>query len=480
MRHEFLKHFSIIGIGTLASMAIGFLTTPIITRIVSPTEYGQFSIFTLYANVGVMVFYLGLDQSLIRYFYEQDSDGYRRGLLYRCVSIPVLWTMAACGVGLILFRLGIWQFELGKTALILLGVYLLIQIIYRYSLLMVRLQYKTKLYSMLGIIQKIIYVGIALPLMLSGLLEHVTALIFATVLSAGAAMAISVISEKRLWRFDLIQTGDCTKTYGSLLRYAYPYVLSMGVTTLFQAADKIALNLFGTYADVGIYSSTMTLVHVFSIIQTSFHTLWAPMAVEHYTKEKEDKTFYQKGNQAITVVMFFIGFSLILCKDVFVILLGDQYRQAAYILPFLIFNPIMYTISETTVSGLVFMKKSNMQVAVAVAACVSNVIGNAVLVPRLGCQGAAISTGIAYIIFFAMRTMLSNRYFYVDFGLKKFYLLTVIAVVYACYNTWIPFNFGSVIGYGISITALIFLYRDTIKWGIPIIYQLMAGAKGRT
>lgn len=81
MNHNFLKHFSIIGIGTFVSMLIGFVTTPIITRMVSPTEYGQFSIFTLYANVGMMVLYLGLDQSLIRYFYEQDSMAYRRGLL---------------------------------------------------------------------------------------------------------------------------------------------------------------------------------------------------------------------------------------------------------------------------------------------------------------------------------------------------------------------------------------------------------------
>lgn len=75
------------------------------------------------------------------------------------------------------------------------------------------------------------------------------------------------------------------------------------------------------------------------------------MAVEHYVKDKADVTFYQKGNQIITVIMFCVGFSLILFKDVFAVLLGSKYREAAYILPFLIFNPIMYTVSETTVNG---------------------------------------------------------------------------------------------------------------------------------
>ena len=205
---------------------------------------------------------------------------------------------------------------------------------------------------------------------------------------------------------------------------------------------------------------------MFSIIQTTFNTLWAPMAVEHYTKKKDDVSFYQKGNQIITVIMFFIGFTLILCKDVFSVLLGAKYREAAYILLFLIFNPIMYTISETTVNGLVFKKKSNMQVVVSLGACIVNLIGNTMLVPKFGCQGAAISTGLSYIVFFTLRTVLSNRYFYVDFHLKKFYFITALSIMYAFYNTFVKFNVGSIIGYIVCMVALVFLYRDTVKFSI--------------
>lgn len=190
------------------------------------------------------------------------------------------------------------------------------------------------------------------------------------------------------------------------------------------------------------------------------------MAVEHYTNDPEDRKFYQQGNQVITVVMFFIGLSLILVKDVFAILLGEKYREAAYILPFLIFDPIMYTISETTVSGLVFMKKSKQQVLVSAGACLINIIGNTILVPQYGCQGAAISTGLSYIVFFTLRTFLSNRYFYVDYKLKKFYLLTVVVVAYAFYNTFVKFNAGAVVGYIICLFVLILLYKNTVIWGI--------------
>ncbi len=475
MNNKFLNHFLVIGGGTLISMIIGFVTTPIITRIVSPTEYGQFSVFTMYSNMALMVLYLGLDQALVRFFYEKKTDEYRRALLFKCLKYPAIGAVAAAFIVLAVSVTGLFHFELGSAALFLVCIYTLIQIIYRFSQLLVRLQYKSKLYSLLGIVQKSVYVVFAIFFIYAGVFSDTISLAVATVLAALTCLVISIVSERRLWNPRLLGKNECTITQSELIRYAYPYIFSMGVTTLFQYIDKMSLNYYRSYEEVGIYSSTMTLVHVFSIIQTTFNTLWAPMAVEHYTKDKEDVSFYQKGNQIITVIMLFIGFSLILCKDIFSILLGAKYREAAYILPFLIFNPIMYTISETTVNGLVFKKKSNMQVVVSIGACIVNIIGNTLLVPKFGCRGAAISTGLSYIVFFTLRTVLSNRYFYVDFHLKKFYFITGIAVAYSFYNTFVKFNAWSVIGYFICIFLLVVLYLDTVKFGIIYIKNTIVG-----
>lgn len=473
MNNKFLKHFLVIGSGTFISMIIGFLTAPIITRMVSPIEYGQYSIFTMYANMALMVLCLGLDQSLVRFFYEKETDQYRRELLFKCLKYPLVITFLLIIIICILSVFGWFEFELGSLLLSLLCVYTMIQVIYRFSLLLIRLQYKSKLYSILGILQKSVYVILVLAFIYIGVFSDVISLAIATILSTLVCMIISIVAEKQLWNIREIKKDECKITKNELLRYAYPYIFSMGVTTLFQCIDKISLNYYCSYEEVGIYSSTMTLVHVFSIVQTTFNILWAPMAIEHYTKNKEDVSFYQQGNQIITVIMFFMGFSLILCKDIFSLLLGAEYREAAYILPFLIFNPIMYTISETTVNGLVFMKKSNMQVLVSIGACVTNIIGNILLVPQLGCRGAAISTGISYIVFFTLRTVLSNRYFYVDFRLKKFYFITAIAIIYSFYNTFVKFNIWSIVGYCVCLFLLVIMYLDTVKFGIMYMKNLI-------
>lgn len=463
--NKFMRHFTIIGAGTAINLLLGLFTTPLITRLVDPIEYGQLSIFTMYSSIAVMVLCMGLDQALVRFYYECENLGYKRALLFRCIKLPVIVSFFVILIIAVCSYNNILQFEFSTPIMLLLCFYSLIELIYRFSLLIIRLEYKSKLYSLLSIIKKIVYVCVALFLLLIIRGNDLVILTSSTFIAALVCTIVSILAQAQMWNIFQNNDEECMVAYKNLIRYAYPYIITMGVTTLFQAIDKIALNMYCTYAEVGIYSSTMTLVHIFAIIQTTFNTLWSPMAVEHYTKKPDDKNFYQKGNQIITVIMFFIGISLILVKDIFAVLLGEKYREASYILPFLVFNPIMYTISETTVTGLVFKKKSKVQVIVAVGACLTNIIGNYLLVPIFGGQGAAISTGISYIVFFSLRTFLSNKYYYIDFKLKRFYSLTLVVSLYALYNTFVPFNYGTIIGYVLCLGVLVVLYRDTVCWG---------------
>ena len=472
MKGKFLKHFAIIGMGSMLSMVFGFFTTPIITRIIDPADYGQYSIFTMYSNLLLMALCIGLDQAMVRYFYEDNSIGYKQTLLKNCIILPIIFTVTTSVVAILLYDFGVFEFEFNKIVLFLLCFYTLILVIYRFSLLLLRLQYKSKLYSFLSVLQKGVYIVVALVLLFLTDFSQELSLIVATVFATTVCLITSILSEREIWKFRSTEvTFDNLKKI-DLIKYGYPYIATMGIMSIFQALDQLSLNYFCSYHEVGIYASTMTLVHVFNIVQTTFNTLWTPMAVEHYTNDKEDRSFFQKGNRIITVIMFFIGFSLILVKDVFTLLLGEEYREAAMILPFLIFNPIMYTISETTVSGLVFMKKSNMQVLVAAGACLTNAIGNYILVPILGYKGAAISTGISYIVFFSLRTLFSNKYFYVDFGLKRFSILTMLAVLYAFYNTFVKFNYLCIVFYIMIILIMFTLYKDTIVWGIKYIIDI--------
>ena len=179
----------------------------------------------------------------------------------------------------------------------------------------------------------------------------------------------------------------------------------------------------------------------------------------------------------MTFIMFFIGASLILCKDLFVMLLGKDYRDAATMLPFLILSPVMLTISETTMIGITFSQKSYVQIIVSAVACVSNIVGNSILVPTYGGIGAAISTGVSYIVFFVMRTVLSNRYFPMKWKMGQFCAITVLFLAYALYNTFHAFSVVTVLGFVIILAALSFAYRDVIHDGLQIVKGIFSTTK---
>ena len=460
-----IKHFISIGTGTVINMLAGFPTTPILTRLVGTAEYGQYSIFTMYASIALMILCMGFDQALIRYFYRFDTADYQRTIVRECCVLPFVCTLLAGIVVNALSWLGLVPFEFEPGVMTMLTISVFFQVMNRIDLILLRVTYQTKLYSLLQVMTKLLFAGIAIAGCFLFQTQRLFVLTAAAAVSYGVVTVVGIGSQKELWNFKKIRQRYPINRK-ELYRYAFPFIVSMGITTIFQAIDKMSLKRYCSYEEVGIYSSAVTLVHVFAIVQTTFGAIWSPMVVEHYEKEPEDRTFYQKSFRTMSFVMFFICVSLILCKDLFVLLLGEDYRGSAAMIPFLCLSPIMLTISDTTVIGITFSKKSYLQIIVSAVACATNIVGNTLLVPIMGGVGAAISTGLSYIVFFAVRTILSNRYFPMKWGMGKFSLITLLFLAYAWYNTFHSFGMITVLGYVVILVIMVCNYRDVIRDGL--------------
>ncbi len=469
-KNSVLHQFVNLASGSLITMIIGFFTTPILTNLVNPDDYGKLSIFTVYLNVAVLILCIGLDQALVRFYYVKDTTSYKSGLLKKCSRLP-LWATAAVGILFsVLCMAGMIRFKFGKIIAVCLSGCVFFDVLTRFSSLAVRLEYKSKTYSLLKIIRKASYVVLVIPAVFL-FQEHQFLMLAVCTLAAAACEALfGIFFERKLWFGKPDRDTPETKV---LVRYASPFILSMGLTTVFQAIDKFVLERYSTYAELGVYSAAMSLIHVFAILQSTVNTMWAPMATEHYEKAPEDKTFFAKANAYVTILMFFVGLCLILVKDVFALLLGEKYRLAAYILPCLCLNPIMYTLSETTVNGINFAKKSHYHILVGAVSCVVCFAGNMLLVPIFGGRGSAISAGLSYIVFFALRTYFSYKCYPVHFGVGKIAILTAAVFAYALYNTFVPFGIFTVLGFVGCVALLVLLYRSDIVSGVQALLSML-------
>ncbi|MBE6060118.1 MAG: polysaccharide biosynthesis protein [Clostridium sulfidigenes] len=462
-KNSLLGKFLSFSVGNWLVLIIGLISSPIITRIIEPVEYGKFGMFNLYASILMLIITCGLDQSYVRFFYEEDEVN-RNKLLFESIKIPFILNIII-SIIIIIFKVPISKYiisEYNPNFIILLILNITLASISRFSLLTVRMKQKGRLYSMLQVMQKLSYLmSIALFFMIYN--NSFLTLAYATLISNVVVAGISIFTERDSWNFKNIKDKKLKNSQLDILKYGIPLIFTVLVTWLFQSADKMAIKAFCGDYEVGIYSSANSIIAILNILQTSFATFWIPVAFEKYEKTPEDTKFFSNINDIVSFFMFGIGIGIILFKDVIVLILGPKYRTASYIMPFLVFMPVLYTMSEVSVGGINFKKKPKYHIVIASIACLFNVIGNGILVPTLGAKGAGISTGLAYIVLYYARTLISRRLYKVDYSIGRTTVAILAISILALYTSFMEFSFITIIIGIIVILIVLFLYRNTIK-----------------
>ena len=111
-----------------------------------------------------------------------------------------------------------------------------------------------------------------------------------------------------------------------------------------------------------------------------------------------------------------------------------------------------------------FKKKTGYHVYISVISMVVNAIGNYFLIKAFGAIGAAISTGLSYSVFFALRTYFSNKVFPVKYALKRYVVSAILVYGLAIYA-----SFGSTVSFFLCAAGIVafitVLYRDIIREG---------------
>lgn len=456
-----IKKLGYVSIGLVVSSLIGFLSTPIITRLIEPEIYGMQSLFVTYCNIVLGIVLLGLDQSLVRFFYKDTCLKYKRDLLQCTIKLPLLLSIMIITC-LFCFHSHIYYFkELSLEVVICFCITLIVLVFNKFALLLVRLQNQGKLYSSILILQRVIYLVSFLGMYLISYKNGFIILILATLYSQVIVTVIAIIANKDIWKFNKINIDKNNRV--KMFKYGVPFVFSSLASILLGEMGKLSLAQYSTVKEVGYYAATGTIVNILILLQTAFSTVWVPAAMEAYETQKNNTQFFYMSNQIVTVFLYIIYIGIVLLKGVIVILFGNSYFETQYILPLLMFWPIMFTISETTVYGINFKGKTQWHIVIVGLSCLMNFLGCRILTPCFGAKGAAISVAIAYICFFSLRTVLGIKYYYINFKLGKFYTITGAIFLYGLYNTFFEMNLlNGLIGIGL-IGIIIFAYMDIIQ-----------------
>ncbi len=416
-------------IGPLGGALIGFITVPLTTWLVDPEQFGLTTMFTLLQTLLTSFIYLGLDQAYVR---EYNNSKYSNSkLLLNSILLPLFISgIAMIGIFFLMDPVSIYLFgEVNYLLMNCLIVWLPFVVIERFLLLNIRMQEKGLQYSMYNILTKIFIMILTIGLLL-GYERTYTSIVLGTVLSQIISCIILIFLSRKQFSFKNNQIDFAL--IKQMLKFGLPILPSVIIVWVLNSSDRLVLNYYSTIDEIGIYFAAMKLVTALNMIQSIFASFWVPMAYRWH-EEGVEKEQFEKVSYGLGVFMGVLFIGVLLFKKIMVMILSPEYSEAQYILPFLLFSPIMYTMSETTTLGIAFSRKTHFNIWISLIAAIINLVINFTLVPLVGGVGAAIGTGMAYIAFFWARTLVSRKYWY-KFDLKFYFINTIILLIVALLN----------------------------------------------
>ena len=426
---KYLKSFGAFSIGPIVGAVFSFITIPIITYFISPSEYGRVSMFTLFQNVLGMIAYLGLDQAYIKFYHDEEDK--EKLMLHSIVPALSLAVLVSIGVFLLKEPLATWLY--GSTedlsCVYILIPYLPFFVVERFILIKYRMEQKGMLYSFFSIFSKAALLVLSV-LTLKYYLCGYQSVIYSTVLAQILTTVLLIIS---CYKNNKITVSEWEWSYvKTLLKYSLPLIPATIVGWVLNSMDKIMIRSLCDYQQLGLYDTALKIVSVLAIVQNCFSTFWSPIAFK-WNKEKKETEKFEEVGKILSIIMVSMFMGILTFKEVIIKILSPDYYNAVEILPFLLIYPIMYTVSEVTVVGIYFSGISVTTIIVAVCSCVLNVTLNSLLIPKYGAIGASIATGCSYILFFWLRTIISRKVWR-HFSINYYVYITIIILVQCFIN----------------------------------------------
>lgn len=392
-------------LGPIGAAILGFITLPLITWFYSVEDVGRISMLQVVASFSILLFCLGLDQAYVREYHESDN----KPKLFKLSVLPgfILIIVAYLAVFLINPEfISKWLYGISSTYLTIVSIVcFILAFMSRFLSLILRMEERAVAYSMSQLLPKIIFLIFILSTVWLGLTKDAYNLITAHTLSISAVFMIFAWNTRREWIASLKQSISWLDMK-KLLAFGLPLVIGGLASWGLNVMDKLFLRSMSTFSELGVYSVTVSIAGGATIFAGIFNTIWSPMVYKWVSEGIDTKKVDEISEHVLAAVFFVIVLSGIF-SWILPYLLPEKYAPIRYLITLCLIGPLLYTLSETTAVGVAISRKTVYSMLASIGAMLVNAVGNYLLVPKHGALGAAISTAIAFFVFYILRTEFS-------------------------------------------------------------------------
>jgi len=420
---EFVRHGKNYLAGNFMVQGLNFISIPILTRLLSPEDYGLLAVFMALVAVFTILLGLNFPGAVTRKYYEQDETF--GTFIYSTTRFILVFSVTFMVVCLLLSGpIGDYLEAPNKVVLLALGVSFF-QVFSNLFFSFLQASQQSRRYAVLSFIQSLLTLGLGVGLILWLSRERYLGKMFAQLAIFGVFAGYSLIQlrkmEKRQWDF-------------SQVRYAMhigipliPHTLSHFILSSF---DRLIINQLKDAVQTGLYSLAYNVGSLLMIIVGALNNAWVPIFFKYLNEERYDEI--QKKSDGYALVILFCAFGLALfSKEIIMVMASSKYYAALHIIPVIVLGSVFIFLYQLCVNYTFYVKK-NIWISINTLFCGGLNIGlNYLYIPKHGYEAAAWTTLVSYILLFAMN-YLTARYFMKErlmkFGFKLAVLLGCVCL----------------------------------------------------
>lgn len=457
-----IENILVYGLGGVISKIIPFIMLPIVTRMMpNSSYYGLNDLFNTIASFAGAVAMMGMYDAMYRMFFEKEEESYKKDI---CSTTMTFSMIAAVVIGVIVVvlnkPLAVLVFDDAKYyyLVILAAINVVLSVINSIISAPTRMQNKRTIFLITNTLSPVISYTVAIIMLQAG--HYVLALPLASVLALVINIIIFFFLNKSWFKpFTL------NKAYlKDLLKIGLPLLPNFLIYWVFNSCDKLMITSIIDVGANGVYAVGSKLGHMSQLIYTAFGGGWLYFAYSTMHDDDQVTTnsriFEYLGviSYACSIVVFALS------KPLYQLMFEAEYVAGYIVAPYLFLAPLLQMLFQVACNQFMVKKKSWPNMVILLFGAILNVALNAVLIPVMGIEGAAVATllGYAAAVIIAVIILTKLKLMNLSFKFLGCTILTLIYIILWRFFAQEKVVIGIVLGV-VIIVGLLMVYKKDIS-----------------
>ena len=469
------KNILWLSVSRIASLILLFLAYTQLFRYLGPYQAGQFQFVLSYATLFGVVIDFGIQQYIIKKISEDRSKA--KKYFHNFLAVEVVLAALVYGA-MVSFAVYSGYEPIVLKAIMVAGLGVALHGLTYPFLSVITAFYDLKKAAFLNFLGSVInFAVIFLTIWTAGSIVMLT--LQQVIYSSIAVIVYYFLVQKHIGKPEVLKGLRSLdwKLVRTIFIAALPFALLVGFSTIYNRIDVVLITRYLGYEQTGLYTAAYKFFDLLAffpaVVSHALYPLFATLMSQG--KTMEIRSILEKYLRFMVVISLPIAVGTsIMARPIVTLVAGEEFAAAAPVLAVLVWAPtvlFMYIV----VNALVISQLTKFAMAVTGANVLVNIIGNLILLPRIGIIGAAIMTIISELIqgtfyFYFVRKKITNFRFFsmvwkpaiaslvmglLVWQIRSMHLLIVIAI--------------AAIIYGLILFALRFFKRDDISFVYSLI-----------